>query len=456
MHPILILLIGMATILIAIVAFRVNAFLALIGAAIVVSLLAPGEAATRITRVADGFGRTAGNIAIVIALAAIIGKMMMESGAADRIVNSFLSVLGEKRGAAALTGTGFVLAIPVFYDTVFYLLVPLARSMYARTGRHYLKYIMAIAAGGVATHTLVPPTPGPLAVAGTLGIDLGIMILMGALVAMPAAAAGLAFAGWADRRMTITPAAALLTSQDDVAARELPALIPSLLPIALPVVLISSNTITSSMTAAPGAHSAAWQALVPYTAVLGNANLALLLSAMIATWTYRRQRRPRRGEMAELVESSLMSAGIIILIPAAGGAFGATLQAAQIGPAIQEMFATDTPGSGLLYLFLAFGVASVMKIAQGSSTVAMITTAGMLAAMIDGADLPFHRVYIATAIGSGSLVVSWMNDSGFWIFSKMGGASEVETLKSWTPVLVVVGATAMVMTVILAFVLPMR
>ena len=172
LSPVLILIIGMAVVIGAIALLRLNAFVALIAAAIVVSLLAPGEAATKITRIAEGFGRTAGSIGIVIALAAIIGKAMMDSGAADRIVNAFLSVLGEKRGGAALGATGFVLSIPVFFDTVFYLLVPLARSMYARTARHYLKYLMAIAGGAAATHTLVPPTPGPLAVANALGVEV--------------------------------------------------------------------------------------------------------------------------------------------------------------------------------------------------------------------------------------------------------------------------------------------
>ena len=195
MHPTLILLVGMATILGAILLLRLNAFLALIIAAIVVSLLAPGEPAVKIARVADGFGRAAGTIAIVIALAAIVGKAMMDSGAADRIVNAFLALLGEKRGATALCATGYVLSIPVFFDTVFYLLVPLARSMYGRTNRNYLKYLMAIAAGAAATHTLVPPTPGPLAVAGTLGVDLGTMVLVGMVVALPAAGVGLLFAG---------------------------------------------------------------------------------------------------------------------------------------------------------------------------------------------------------------------------------------------------------------------
>src|SRR5437899_431710 len=462
MPPTLILLIGMATILGAILLLRLNAFLALITAAIVVSVLAPGEPAVKIARVAEGFGRTAGSIGVVIALAAIAGKAMMESGAADRIVTAFLALLGMQRGATALCATGYVLSIPVFFDTVFYLLVPLARSMYARTNRNYLKYIMAIAGGAAATHTLVPPTPGPLAVAGTLGVDLGTMVLVGLVVALPAAGVGLLFAGWVDRRMPVvprTPAAPALRGSDAEPAvtQPFPGLVPSLLPIILPVLLISSNTVVLSMTARPGAHLATWAALAPYTAIIGNANLALLVSAGVAMWVYARQRGASRAALAEMVETSLMSAGVIILITAAGGAFGATLQAAQIGPVIEAAFGARGSGSGMALLLLGFAVASLMKIAQGSSTVAMITTAAMLAAMIPGPGaLPFHTVYVATAIASGSLVGTWMNDSGFWVFSKMGGVTEIETLKSWTPLLAVVGVTGMVTTLVLAVLVPLR
>src|SRR5437867_237877 len=465
MPPALILLIGMAAILGAILLLRLNAFLALIIAAIVVSLLAPGEPAVKIARVAEGFGRTAGSIGVIIALAAIAGKAMMDSGAANRIVKAFLALLGEERGATALCATGYVLSIPVFFDTVFYLLVPLARSMYGRTNRNYLKYLMAIAGGAAATHTLVPPTPGPLAVAGTLAVDLGTMVLVGLVVALPAAAAGLLFAGWVDRRMPVvlraTPALGP-SAVEPAATQLLPGLLASLLPIVLPVLLISSNTVVLSMTARPGAHLASWAALAPYTAVIGNANLALLVSAGVAMWVYARQRSASRAALAEMVETSLMSAGVIILITAAGGAFGATLQAAEIGPVIERAFvgqaAASGTGSGLIFLFLGFGVASLMKIAQGSSTVAMITTAAMLAAMLpaSGGRLPFHTVYVATAIASGSLVGTWMNDSGFWVFSKMGGVTELETLESWTPLLAVVGVTAMVTTVVLALLVPLR
>jgi GntP family gluconate:H+ symporter len=463
MPPLLILLVGMATILVAIVALRLNAFLALIVAAIVVSLLAPGEAAVKVARVAAAFGRTAGAIGIVIALAAVIGAAMLESGAADRIVRAFLGLLGEKRGAAALCATGWVLSIAVFFDTVFYLLVPLARSMRERTGRQYLKYLMAIAAGAAATHTLVPPTPGPLAVAGALGVDLGTMILVGIAVSLPAAAAGLVFAGWVDRRMPVDhprePAGAPAATAAPPDA--LPGLLPAVLPIALPVVLISSNTVVRALSAASPAAAARLAGVAPAMAILGDPNLALLLAAGIALWVFIRRRRATRESVARLVERSLMGAGVIILITAAGGGFGATLEAARVGPAIQSLAAARGAGAGagagLIFLFVAFIVSSLIKIAQGSSTVAMITTAGMLAAMLAGAPpLAFHPAYLATATAGGSLVGTWMNDSGFWVFSRMGGVTEVEALKSWTPLSAVVGVTAMATTIVLALLLPLR
>ena len=457
MHPAVILLVGIATILGAILLLRLNAFLALVTAAIVVSLLAPGEPAVKIARVAEGFGRTAGTIGIVIALAAIAGQAMMDSGAADRIVRAFIGLLGEQRSATALCATGYVLSIPVFFDTVFYLLVPLARSGYTRTNRYYLKYLLAIAAGAGATHTLVPPTPGPLAVAGTLGVDLGTMVLVGLAVALPAATAGLLFAGWVDRRMPVVPTAPAAAPP---ATEALPGLVVSLLPIVLPVLLISSNTVVQSMTARPGAHLALWLALAPYTAIIGNPNLAMLVATAVAMWVYARH-GVSRAALAAMVDTSLMGAGFIILIIAASGAFGVALQATGIGPVIERAFVGNAAagvGSGLVFLFLGFGVASLIKIAQGSSTVAMITTAAMLAAMLpaNGRSLPFHTVYVATAIASGSLVGSWMNDSGFWLFSKMGGVTELETFKSWTPVLAVVGLTSMVTTVVLALLVPLR
>jgi gluconate:H+ symporter, GntP family len=457
MHAFLILLIGMAVILVAIIGLRLNAFLALIGAAIIVSFLAPGTPALKIARVAEAFGRTAGSIGIVIALAAIIGTAMTESGAADRIVNGFLNLLGEKRDAVALSATAFVLSLPVFFDTVFFLLAPLARSMYARTNRNYLKYLLAMSASGVATHTLVPPHPGPLAVADTLGVDLGIMILVGIVVALPAAIVGYLFGTWVDRRMPIPMRPRPGDDLEVVHTGTLPPLLLAVLPVVMPVLLISMSTIVDAMRVwAPSYEADVWSRIRPITSVIGNPNLALLLSAATAMLLYRRQRKPTREQMVNMVDTSLMGAGVVILIVAAGGAFGAMLQAAQIGPAVQRLFAGGGATSGLTFLLLAFAVTTVVKVAQGSSTVAMIAAAGMISAMIKGIDLPFHHVYLGTAIAAGSLVGSWMNDAGFWVFSKIGGVTEVETLRSWSPLLAIVGVTSMLTTLLMSTVLPLR
>ena len=153
--------------------------------------------------VVQGFGSAAGGIGIVIAMAAIIGKCMLDSGAADRIVRGAVHVTGEKKASLGLMASGFVLAIPVFFDTVFYLLVPLARSLYRRTQQNYLRYLMAIATGGAITHTLVPPTPGPLLVSAILGVEIGTMMLVGTMVAMPAAIVGLVYSIVADKMMPV-------------------------------------------------------------------------------------------------------------------------------------------------------------------------------------------------------------------------------------------------------------
>jgi GntP family gluconate:H+ symporter len=457
MHPLLILVLGIATIIGLIVVFRVHAFIALILSAMVVSSLATGPVGDKVARVAVAFGNSVGQIGIVIALASVIGMCMMESGAADRIVRAFLGLLGQKHASIALTGSGYVLAMPVFFDTVFYLLVPLARSLYRRTSQNYVLYLLAIVAGGAITHTLVPPTPGPLVMATQLGIDLGMMIVMGMAVALPTAAAGLVFAGYLNRKRPIAmrelPGVSV---PEPIPDDQLPALGLSLLPVLLPVVLITTHTVVSALAAGQPEDSTLRREILPYAKLIGDANLALMVSAAVAVGLYIRQRRPSRGETERLIENSLMSGGVIILITAAGGAFGAMLKAAEIGPAIEKLFAGGT-ATGITYLILGFVVAAILKVAQGSSTVAMITVSGMFAAMIgSGEELGFHMVYLALAIGSGSLIGSWMNDSGFWIFAKMGGLTELEALKTWTPMLCVLGSTAMLVTIVLALIVPLR
>lgn len=457
--PLLILAVGIAIVIGMIVALRVNAFLALIAAAIVVSLLAPGEFSVKISRVAAEFGTMAGKIGLVIAFAAIIGRCLIDSGAADRVVRLFVGWLGEKRCAVSLMSSGFVLSVPVFFDTVFYLLLPLARSMHRRTGRSYLLLILAMGAGASITHSLVPPTPGPLLIAGTLGIDLGMMILVGLLCAAPTAFVIYFVVGWLARRIDIPmrPLEGTGPEPEPLPDGELPALLPSILPIVLPVVLISMHTIVSTL--AKGADEvAAIRKVEMVTAVLGNANLAMLLSAAIALYVLWSQRRPTREQFARTVESSLMSGGVIILITSAGGAFGAMLQQARVAEAIQQLVAGDGAAAlgGIKVLFMAFFIATLLKFAQGSSTVSMIATSGMLAGMIASPQaLGYHPAYLAAAIGFGAQCGNWMNDSGFWIFAKMGGLTEIETLKTWTVTVSSMAVIGLLITAAFATVLPL-
>jgi len=449
--PLIILAIGIALVIGMIVVLRIHAFLALITAALVVSLLAPGEMTEKIGRVAEAFGSTAGKIGVVIALAAVIGRCLIDSGAADRVVRMFMRLFGEKRAPVSLMTSGFVLSVPVFFDTVFYLLIPLARSMHRRTRQKYLLLILTMGAGASITHSLVPPTPGPLYIASDMGIDVGMMIMIGLLVAIPTAIVTLFFIRWLTRNMDIPmrPIEGAGPEPEPLPDDKLPGLIVSLLPIVLPVILISLNTITSTVTDA--------ERVTKFTGLIGNPNLALLASAAIALFVLWRQRRPSRVELGKIVESALMSGGVIILITSAGGAFGAMLQKAQIGEAIKSL-STSVVGAevqGLGLIFLAFFIAFLLKFAQGSSTVSMMTTSGIMVAMIANMDLSFHPVYLAAAIGFGAQCGNWMNDSGFWIFAKMGGLTEIETLKTWTVTVSVMAAVGLLFTALFAILLPL-
>ncbi len=523
MSPLVILVIGVVVVIGMILVLRVNAFVALITAAMLVSLLSPGRVEEKIARVAEAFGSVCGSIGIVIALAAVIGKCLMDSGAADRIVRSFLRALGEKRAASALMASGFVLSVPVFFDTVFYLLVPLARSLYGRTKKNYLLYVTAIGAGGALTHTLVPPTPGPLFMAKELGVDLGVMILVGLLIAAPTAIVGLLICQIMNRWMDIPMRAyADEPERESLDDSQLPPLILSLLPVVLPVILISANTFAKALEAPANLFSvesptqadvgkldnlevpaaldefednnrplsqnalvevikagSEWRIqdaagtyvvknqngtlniyespwLSQITAVLGNPNLALLFSAAIAMWLLLGYRKMTLAQLGDGMDKALMSGGVIILITAGGGAFGAMLRAAGIQQAVEEFVGKESQIGGVTILLVAGAVASVVKFAQGSGTVAMITTTSIFAAMgLSSESLGFHPVYLATAIGGGSLVGDWMNNSGFWIFARMSGLTEIETLKTWTVLTGLLGITALGFTLLASQIYPM-
>ncbi|HXW07735.1 MAG TPA: SLC13 family permease [Vicinamibacterales bacterium] len=465
MHPLVILLSGMAVVIAGILWLRLHAFLALIlGAFLVAFLTPPGAleghaaragatpAAARAAgavppgqRVVEGFGRTAGQLAVMVGMASIIGTAMLHTGAAERIVRSLLAFTGQARASLSFLASGFILAIPVFFDTVFYLLVPLAKAMGLRTGRDYLLYVLAIVTGATMTHSLVPPTPGPLFVANAFGVSVGHMILVGLGVSAIAATLGYTWAHIANERWPVplreSPEAAArleaIAAQD---VRHLPPLYLSLAPILLPVVLITLNTGYLAGRDASGLWRAArW---------LSEQNIVLVLAAALSlAMLWRRQ----AASFPSAVDEAITSAGNIILITAAGGAFGAVLQQSGIGPWMEGAVTAYS----LPILPLAWALTMMMRTALGSATVAMITAAGALAPLAASGSLGFHPVWLAVAIGSGSKPIWWMNDSGFWVISKMGGLTEQESLRVLTPMSVINGTGGLVATIVGAWLFPM-
>ncbi|MFQ5739427.1 MAG: GntP family permease [Acidobacteriota bacterium] len=407
-------------------------------------------------------GSTAASIAVVIALAAIIGQCLLESGAADKITRRLLRWLGEKRASTALLGSGYFLSIPVFFDTVFFLLVPLARALRVRTGRNFVLYVMAISAGAVITHSLVPPTPGPLIMVENLegfGLNLGTAIGVGFLLGLLPAAAGLYFSARVNRRLDVPLREALGSSREDLEAivgrseEELPSLAASVLPVLLPVVLIAGATLLDTLEKEHLLRVPA--TILGWSAFLGNKNFALFAAAACAILLVRHQQKLSLAQLREKLEPAVMSAGVIILITSAGGAFGKMLARCGISEALQALSGgQETQALGLV--LLSWGLAAMMKIAQGSGTVAMITASGIMAALLGGqASSPCHPVYIFASIGFGSLVVSWMNDSGFWVVCKMSGFTEEETLRTWTPLLIVIAIAGLVEVVALSVLFPL-
>ncbi len=451
MHPISILLIAVAAVFVLIIRLRVNAFAALISAAILIGLLSPDIAVNEVVpAVGERFGDVVGRIGIAIAMAAIVGQCLMESGAADRITRRFVAWLGEARSSLSLVTSGYVLSVPVFSDTVFYLLVPLARAMSVRMGgRNYVLYVMAISAGGSATHVFVPPTPGPLVMASTLSVDVGIVILVGLCVALPASLCGWLYSIWIDRKLNIPIREAPGLSLDElgkIATRpeeELPGFWASMSPILLPVMLITANTVANTFYKGTD--------LARLTAFLGNPSFALLAGAVVSLWLLARQNHLSLKQLAVPVEEAIKSAGVIILITAGGGAFGGMLVRAGVGDVLGE----SASELGMSLMLLGFLLAMLVKIAQGSGTVAMITASAIMAPLLTTVDLTYHPVYVLMSIGSGALIGTWMNDSGFWVFRTMTGLTEIETLQTKTALLVVLGTTGFAVTLLGSWLFPL-
>ncbi|MEZ5365702.1 MAG: SLC13 family permease [Bryobacterales bacterium] len=442
MHPLWILLVAVVAVFTLIIRWKINAFIALILSAILIGVLSPAVPLPDVMgEVGSRFGGVVGRIGVAIAMAALIGQCLMESGAADKITRRFIAWLGDRFSSLSMLISGYVLSIPVFHDTVFYLLVPLARSMTIRSGgRHYILNTLAIGAGGVSTHVFVPPTPGPLAMASEMHVDLGLMILVGLAVGIPSSLAAWLYCIWIDRKLDIAVREApglSLKELEEIANKPesaLPGFWLSLAPIFLPVLLITANTLTGTF--APESP------IRPYASFFGNPSFALILSAGTAMWVLARQKGYSLRELAKPAEMAIKDAGLIILITAGGGAFGGMLVEAGVGDVLGQW----AKSAGVSYILLGFGVAMMLRIAQGSATVAMITVSSILAPLVAQTPPAYHPVYILMAIGAGSITGGWMNDSGFWVYRTMTGLTEIEALKTKSVSLAVLGFTGLLVS----------
>lgn len=449
--PLIVLLIGTLAVVLFIVVLRFHAFIALMLGAILVGILGqttPEGANTWILAVENSmkeFGVTAGKVSFVIAIASVLGIALTESGAAERIVNQLIKIFGEARADIALLVAGFILSIPVFFDTVFFLLVPLAIALAHKTGKNFPLFVMAIGCGAVITHSVVPPTPGPLLMAEDLNLDMGFVILVGVLSGIIPAYVGYKYSQYQNTNIKVAPPD-FTGSDDSNKAIALPSFFASMLPILLPLLLIiSASAVNMFMEERNDFFTQA-------ISFIGNKNIAMFLGLLIALYLWATQRNLSLKALGEKMERPLEIAGLIILITAAGGAFGAMIRNTGIGEMIQALSAN---GFSINLVVVAWLMAAVVKFAQGSSTVAIITTAGIMSALSSGTPLPFHPIYIFLAIGYGAMVGSWMNDSGFWIVGKLSGMTEQQTLKVWTLLLAVIGVVGGVQALVMSYLFPL-
>lgn len=484
--PFVVLAVSVAFIIIAISKLRMHAFVALIMAALLAGLLANKDSWDIVQKdgkvkamssmvgvvemVSKGLGDTARDIAISIALAAIIGMCLMESGGADKVVRRFLAFFGEKHAGWALLWSTFILSAPIFFDTMFMLMVPLAMALRMRTGKDYTLYLMAICCGGTVTHSMTVPHPGPVAVVDDLHLNVGESIIGGMMIGAITCVFGFMFSKWLNRRTDVPLRAIGGVSLDDlkgVSAKsesELPSFFWSMTPVLLPIILISLTTVFE-LAHKGAATGAGWGvALVNmfggdqgFTAArawvdfIGHKNIALFIGAAISLAVLAKQRGLGLKKVEELVGPPLETAGMIILITSAGGAFGLALRSAGVGDAVQAI----AQGYSLNLVLLGWLVAAVVRVAQGSATVAMLTTSSIMAPMLLTTQLGCHPVYLFTAIGFGAMFCSWMNDSGFWVVNRLSGMTEKETLRTWSLQLTADSVIGLLVTLALSKLLPL-
>jgi gluconate:H+ symporter, GntP family len=428
---------------------RLSAFPALILGALAMGLLTGMEPVSVATEIAAGVGNTMKSIGMVIGLGVMLGKLLEQSGAAKSLALAFIRWFGKGREPAAMAGAGYVVSIPIFSDSGFVILFELAKALSRVSKRSILLFSFALSAGLGATHLAVPPTPGPIAVAEFFGVDLGVMIFYGIIVSIPMTIVGVLIAYWVEKQIyhipdgkggwtREKPAESEIQADSFADASEnLPGAFVSFLPIFLPLVLILLRT-TMTTIAGPDATST----FLTIVSFLGQPYVAILVGLIAGMLTLGRATPQKK--MSRIMNDSLGAAGIIIFVTCGGGAFGHIIRTSGVGEAIGQM----AVNANLPLLILPFVVTVVLKIAQGSGTVAMLTSAAITAPIFANVDI--NPVLPALMACMGGMFMSHFNDSFFWVFTKLNGIEEMETFKYHTLPKCVEGLAGVAMVLILS------
>ncbi|PAD36069.1 GntP family permease [Terribacillus saccharophilus] len=415
---------GVALLLFLVMRTKLQAFLALILVSYIIGLVAglsPGEV---LEAVQAGMGGTVGEIAVIIGIGAMFGEILKVSGGAERLALTLMNKFGEKRVNWALMLTGFIISIPVFLDVAFVILVPMLYSLARKTKKSLLFYGIPLLAGLAVTHSFVPPTPGPIAVASLLGANIGWVILFGLIAGIPAAIiAGPIFGTYISKKMHIKVPENMISEMEEPRdVKDLPSFGMIAALVGLPLFLILLNTVLS-------ASLDEGNTVRTVISFIGDPGVALTITALLTFYLLGTRRGYTKEEIQTIATKSLEPAGIIILITGAGGVFGQVLVETGVG----DVLANTMSNLNVPIIVFAFLISSAVRIAQGSATVAMITTASLISPIIDslGIEGPMLALLVIT-VASGATIASHVNDSGFWMVNRFFGLTEKETLKSWT------------------------
>ncbi|MGB5264255.1 MAG: gluconate:H+ symporter [Lutimonas sp.] len=436
--------IGVAVLLVLILFVRIQAFISLLIASIVVGLIAGMDPMKIIQTIQTGMGNTLGFVAVVVGLGSMFGAILEHSGGAEALGNYMLDKFGEKNASWALMITGFFVAIPVFFDVAFIILIPIIYSLQRKSGKSLLLYAIPLLAGLAVTHAFIPPTPGPVAVADILKADLGWVILFGFMVGIPTAIlSGPLFGKFIAKKIFVT---APVIDEFEGTSQNFPGVGLVLSIIAIPINLIVLNTLISSPLVPEDFLS---ETTRNWFRMIGHPFTALIIANLMAWYLLGIKRGFSKEKLFDITTKSMGPAGVIILLTGAGGVFKEMLVNTGTGEMIANYFASV----GISILLFAFIAAALIRILQGSSTVAMITSAGITSPLLMGDISEIDKALLVIAIASGASILSHVNDSGFWLVSKYLGLNERQTFRSWTVMTTILAAVGFTTVFILSKVL---